>query len=102
MNSLYSEDVYDTLERELMSVVNKEMVWNEYDTVDGKSFVGYMRMFSDKSASSSMSTALVAYNMQIVVMNFTYSIRWYLLANGHTIVEYLSVKCTVTKETAHV
>lgn len=66
--------------------------------MDGQSFVIYVQIFSDEKAASLKSTALVAYPVHVMPIDFTYSFRWWLFENGHTVVGYLPVKRTVVKE----
>lgn len=43
--------------------------------MDGKTFVGYVQIYSDKTGTSLNSKVLVAHPMEAVLINFMYSIR---------------------------
>lgn len=72
VHGLYFEDIYDTLEREVMRSENKGMLGEERNAVDGQSFVGNVHILCDETASSSKCTALVSCSIYRVLMTFTY------------------------------
>lgn len=58
----------------------------------GQSFVGYVQIFCNKTATRLKIMALVAYPVPAVLMKFMYSFWPWLVENGHTVVEYVLVK----------
>lgn len=86
MNGLYLQDIYDTMNRAAMRNENKEVVWNGDDAADGQSFVGYVLISTDETATSLKSKSLVAYPSHAALMNFTSSFQRWLTENGHTVV----------------
>lgn len=70
MNGSYFCDIHDMLNVRAIRDENKEMVGKEENAVIGQSFVGYVRISSKKTATSLNNTAIVAYTMLAVLMNF--------------------------------
>lgn len=54
-----------------MSNPQRIVVWNEGDAEGSKSFVGYLQVFGDKSATKLKNNAIVAYPVHFVLMNFS-------------------------------
>lgn len=98
MNDLSFGPIYDTLKPEVLRNENKEMVWKEKDSAGEQSFVGYMQIFSDKTAIGLNNTTLVDFPMHVVLTNFKYLFQLWWSENGHTIVGYLPVKFTLGNE----
>lgn len=70
--------------------------------MDGQSFVEQVQNDSDKTANSFMTTKLVAYSMDAVMMTFTYSFRWWLVENIHSIMRYLPMKFIIERKVVRI
>lgn len=65
-------------------------------------FCCIVQTFSDKTATTLKSTALIVLSVHAALVNFMYSFRRWLNENDHTVVGYVPVECTVAKEAAWV
>lgn len=61
---------YDTLKREMIRNKDKRVVWKQTDAVDGRYFFGYLQDYSDTTATSLTSKAVVVYPVHAVLASF--------------------------------
>lgn len=66
---------------------NEDIFWTE----DGmlRSFIGFIQLFSDKTAASLKANAFVAYPFHAVFLNVSAQYRRFLIGHGYTIVAFL-------------
>lgn len=74
-NCSYFRLIYDRLKLAVMINENEEIVWKKQDAVDRRLFVGNVQIFSNKTATRSKSTELVARSVQAVLVTFNYISR---------------------------
>ena len=72
--------------------------WNDYAHDLPRSFVSFLQVFTDKTASSLSSTAFTAYPIHVVVLNTTPERREWLINNGLTIVGFLPASTVATED----
>lgn len=73
IHGLYLGEIHETLKRKVMKNESKVMLQKAGYAVAEQSFVAYVQIFSDKTATDLNSTAIVAYVLQAAHMNFMYS-----------------------------
>ena len=66
-----------------------DVIWNDEDRTFPKSFVPFIQVFTDKTATSLSSSASVAYPIHLVVLNTSAERLEWLLNNGLTILGFL-------------
>lgn len=71
---------------------DKKRYWNEKFDEEGKSFVGCAQMFSDKTAPTLKSTAVVAQPVHRVSLNCSKSQKQWLIDNGLSLVGLFRVR----------
>lgn len=78
----------------------RRVVWNEAHAIGPKSFVGYLKVFSDKTATKLKSNDLVSCPVHIVLMKCSAKYRRWLTENAHIVVGSLQVRvCSDLKDT---
>lgn len=98
MNGFYFRGLYEMQKKELMRGADRERIRNETLGIERQSFVAYVQVISNKTATSLMRTVFVAYPVHAVLLTFTYSSRRQLVENGDTVVGYLLVNSEMAKE----
>lgn len=63
---------------------NGDVLWIDCRREQGKSFVEYVQVFSDKPATMLKNTALVAYIMYLVVMSISLVYQLWLIEKAFT------------------
>ena len=91
METDHFHDVYNSVRRRVFSTADAKVIWNEDSPSTPRSFVGYLQLFSDKTATTLTSSAFVAYPLHAVLLNTTPEEREWLINNGYTIIGFLPV-----------
>ena len=91
MHTDYFHDMYKAVRQRVMSSSDRTLVWNDNDASFPESFVGFLQLFSDKTASSLTSSAFVAYPLHAVLLNCAPQQKEWLINNGYTIIGFLPV-----------
>ena len=91
MQSEFFHTVYNSIRQRVFSSRNEKVVWKDTDRALPRSFVGFLQVFSDKTASTLSSSAFVAYPIHVVFLNTSPSKREWLINNGYSIIGFLPV-----------
>ena len=92
MNSPFFGSLYNKRRSMVLRSSDPNTFWVDTCTEGGASFVGFLQIYSDKTAMTLKSNAMVAYPVHVVFLNTTTSYRRWLIDNGHTIVAFLPVQ----------
>lgn len=71
----YFKRLYEVFKKSVMGSSDMQLYWNENSDNEGIGFLGFAQVFSDKTVSELKSSALVAYSVYVVSLNFSYSYR---------------------------
>lgn len=74
-----------------MGTEKDTVFWQDDKSVSGASIVGFMKLYSDKTAIKLKSKALIAYPVHAVFFNFSLCWRSWLINKGRTVVRILLV-----------
>lgn len=91
VNTPYISDIYASLRREVMSSGDSSVRWIDDGAVMGKSFIGLVQIYTDKTVTTFKSNSLVAYPINVVFLNFKPRFRRFLIDNGYTLIGFLPV-----------
>lgn len=79
MNGQYFKSIYVFSKITVIGSTFKKAYWIKNCEQESKGFVGYVQVFSNKTATLMKSTALVACLVQVVLLNWSYSYRLWLI-----------------------
>lgn len=89
MHTDHIHDIYRDIRQRIMSSGDDHVFWNDTDNGLPISFVGVVQIFSDKTANTLKSSAMVAYSIHNVLLNSSPDRREWLTNNGYTIFCFL-------------
>lgn len=89
METRYFRDLHDRTKYETMTSSNRSIFWKEDSRSGSVSFVGLVQLYTDKTAMTRKTNAMVAYPIHAVLLNFQKDFRRILIDNGHTLVGFL-------------
>lgn len=91
LETSHFHDVYKSVRHRVFSSSDSTVIWNENNPSRARSFVGFLQLFSDKTATTLTTSAFVAYPLHEVLLNTTAEKREWLINNGYTIIGFLPV-----------
>ena len=89
LHSPYFHNLFDQFKRHIYSADSHDSMWNDSDDSSPKSFVTFLQIFTDKTASSLSSSAYTSYPIHCTVLNVTPERREWLINNGLIIIGFL-------------
>lgn len=90
--------VYSVVRKELLQIVSKDPFCSQGSEVECKSFVRFVLVFSDKTATTLKSTVLVVYLEHLMLLT-TSAVCWrWLVDDKLTSVGFLATKLETCKE----
>jgi len=89
MHTQYFNSLYSQCRMNVMSSRSKDSFWVDSVADKNSSFVGFFQLYSDKTAMTLKSNAMVAYPVHLVLLNASPSFRRWLIDNGHTLLGFL-------------
>lgn len=95
MSSKYIKEVYDSHRSGIMASKNSKSMWIEDVEVQSSSFIGFIQLYSDKTAMSLKANSMLAYPIHAVLLNSTPKFRRWLIDRGQTLVGFLPVQSCV-------
>lgn len=91
VSTKFGKEIERKVRERVMRSPKSEVLWNARENEMPKSFSGLIQIYSDKTATSLKCSALVAYPVHVVWLNFTARQRRYLIDHGYTLVGFLPV-----------
>ena len=91
MQTSYFHDIDASIARKVSSSHHQSSIWNDNDPSLPRSTVGFLQVFSDKTASTLSSSSFVAYLIHIVLLNKSPRKRDWIIDNGYSILGFLPV-----------
>lgn len=88
------QSLYSSVREGICGSSDMNLLWNENCTVhtkDGTSFVGFIQIYTDKTAMTLKTNSLVAYPIHVTLLNFAGKFSGYVIDHGHTLVGFLPV-----------
>lgn len=82
MSTPHAQKVYNLVRRDIMSVGNAEAIWNEDCEHQGIFFVVIVQDYTDRTATTLIANATVAYLARIVLLSFRNAFRRFSLTTG--------------------
>ena len=89
MSTSFFSTLFHKKRSHVMRCSPPDVIWNDDDPTFPKSFVPFIQVFTDKTATSLSSSAFVAYPIHLVVLNTSAERREWLINNGLTILGFL-------------
>lgn len=101
MQTTHFRNICKIVQHWLFSCKDDNVIWNKSESSASftPSFVGYVRLFSDKTATNLTSSAFVAYPIKAVLLNVSPEKSEWLIYNGYKIVGFLPVSTSNFKYT---
>lgn len=75
-----------------MGLEKTEFLWNADDNERPRSFLGLLKLYSDKKATSLKQIALFACPVHVVLLNLNAKQRRYLVDHGHTLFGFFPIQ----------
>lgn len=97
LQTRFCNDVYGSVRNYVQRSAIRTAFWNDCSNWENPSFVGMVQVYTDKTATTFKSNAIVPYPVHVVLLNFIPSFRRFLIDNGYTFAGLLPV-CTSTDE----
>lgn len=69
MRRIYLQGMYAAVREEVMQNESRDVFWSNWSEGRCRSFMVFVQEFSDKTAATVKSTALVAYLLHVVLLN---------------------------------
>ena len=85
----FFKEKYRNLKLSIMGSKDKGVIWN--DTGNGKSFIGFIQLFTDKTVAALKSNSFSAHAFHITLMNFSKAFRRRMIQEGHTVLGFFPV-----------
>ena len=98
VNRHYFTNLYHLMRSHIISSGDSTTIWNDHDGTLPRSFVPFIQLFTDKTASSLSTSAYTAYPIHAVVMNTSPERREWLINNGLTILGFLPAHASQTTD----
>ena len=88
-----SAKMFKVVEHEVKQRIMKSgnNIWNDHSNFYPRSFVGFLQVYSDKTATTLKANAMVAYPIHVVFLNCSASFRRFLINREYTLVGFLPV-----------
>lgn len=102
MQTKYGRDIYICIKSEVLRSTNKIILGNGSLSGKNSSYAGMVKVYSDTTAATLKSNAILAYPVHGVLMNFSKEVHKYLIDHGYRLAGLLPVStsgiCTEEEE----
>lgn len=89
LQTRFFKDKYRKLKLSIMGSMDNGVIWTE--SGNGKSFIGFIQLFTDKTVAALKSNSFSAHAVHITLLNFSKSFRKRMIQEGHSVLGFLPV-----------
>ena len=90
MHTEFAKEVYERLRDERMASEDRSIFWRNQNSSSAPHFPAFLQLYSDKTATTMKSSALVAYPLHLTFLNFDSKFRCKLIKDNDSVIGYLS------------